>query len=103
MSTCPTRIHRGGNSGFQALGLAVNWGVRKVVLLAFDMGATGGRKHWHQDHPPELGNPIQFDRWVERMSVAAADLRAMGVVVVNASRSTALHCFERVSLEAALG
>jgi hypothetical protein len=102
LSSNPKRIHTGGNGGYQALGLAVLWGVKRIILLGYDMGATNGRSHWHPDHPRELGNPCMFESWRRRMAVAAADLRRMDVECVNASASSALMCFERVDLCASL-
>ena len=53
----------GGNSGFQAVNLALQWGY-DCILVGFDMQATGGRKHWHADH--KGNNPTEglFQRWI---------------------------------------
>lgn len=102
MSNVPTKIHTGGNSGFQAINLAALWGVRRIVLLGYDVKATDGRRHFHVDHPEHLGNPLTFGRWAERFNVAARDLRGMGIQVVNCSEQTALTCFEKMSLADAL-
>lgn len=103
ISEHPTRVHTGGNSGYSAIGLAALWGADRVTLLGYDMGTTGGRLHWHPDHDEKtLGNPVDFQTWRDRLAGAAADLRRLGVHVVNASRETALACFERMPLERAL-
>lgn len=98
------RIHTGGNGGYQAIGLAVLWGARRIVLLGYDMQRTGGRIHCHADHTEALGNPGEgeFERWRQRMTVAAADLRRLGVEVVNCSAVSSLTCFERMTLEDSL-
>lgn len=99
----PRRIFTGGNGGYQAIGLAVLWGARRIVLLGYDMQRAGGRAHWHADHNEQrLGNPHDFETWRARLAVAASDLRHLGVEVINASRETALTCFDRVPLEEAL-
>lgn len=99
ISENPRRLHTGGNVGYQAIGLAVLWGARRIVLLGYDMNATRGRLHWHADHDAKrLGNPCNFAAWRARLAVAAVDLRRLGVEVVNCSRETALTCFERDDL-----
>lgn len=95
-------IHRGGNSGYQAINLAYALGARSIVLLGFDCGYTYGRRHYHQDHPTEgvgLGNAEGVELWRENFVALAADLRDEGVHVVNCSRETTLDCFERMKLE----
>lgn len=101
LSSRPNTIKLGGNSGFQALGLALHFGAAKVVLLGYDMQLTNGRTHWHGDHP-RLGNPlpIRMREWLLRFGELA---RATRVPILNASRATALQCFPRVSLDEALG
>ena len=103
MSGSPARVHTGGNSGHQAIGLAVLWGASRILLLGFDMAATRGRLHWHADHNDKtLGNPCDFAAWRLRLAQAMPDLRRFGVEVINCSRETQLHCFERRSLAHAL-
>jgi hypothetical protein len=46
----------GGNSGFQALNLAVQFGAARIVLVGFDMTRLNGI-HWHGPHPSRLNNP----------------------------------------------
>jgi len=105
ISKKPGTIRLGGNSGFQALGLALYFGAAKVVLLGYDMQATGGKLHWHPDHKGipthHLGNPVpeKMKEWCRHF----ADLAAQTTVpIYNATRTTALKCFPRVALEESL-
>lgn len=93
-------IHSGQNSGYQAINLAFLEGARTIVLLGYDMQHTAGRKHWHQDHPRPLGNfnPGMPELCRPKFTPLAHDLRERGVRVINASRVTALDCFERIPL-----
>lgn len=99
-----TKLHAGGNGGFQAINYAYLQGARTIVLLGYDMQATGGRMHWHRDHPQRIGNinARVMEVFRHRMRFIARDLEAEGVRVVNCSRHTALDCFERMTLEQAL-
>lgn len=102
LSLHPKRIHAGKNSGYQAIGLAFLWGAAKIVLLGFDMQKTGGKTHHHGDHEGGLPNLGTLKDWVGLMPALAQDLRREGVECINASRETALACFERMSIEDAL-
>ena len=102
LSKEPGSITTGGNSGYQAIHLAYNFGAKKIILLGFDMAHTGGQTHWHGNHPGGLGNAGHCHVWINSMRPLAADLKAAGVEVLNCSRFTALDCFDRVPLEQAL-
>jgi hypothetical protein len=95
------RICMGSNSGHQAIGLAHRLGARKIVLIGYDMQRTGGRMHWHGDHPLPLGNGDPKS-WIPRFKPLADDLEAVGVRVINASLQTALPWFPRGDLAEAL-
>lgn len=94
-------IRCGNNSGHAALSWAVHQGARTVVLLGYDMQHTGGKAHWHDDHPKPLGNfaPGMPELCQKNMRTLAADLERIGVRVINCTRETALTCFERRPLE----
>lgn len=88
------------NSGAGAVALAAKMGAERIVLLGYDAQKTGGRAHWHGDHPKGLGNAGTVAKWPEQFRALIGSLR--GAVVINASRATALTCFPRQSLELAL-
>lgn len=88
-----------GNSGAAAIQLAEMGGAERIVLLGYDCQHTGGKKHWHGDHPKGLGNARAVDSWKVAFENLAKELSAE---VINCSRETALECFPRVDLEEAL-
>lgn len=94
----------GGNSGFQALSLALHFGAARVILLGYDMQFTGGRMHWHPDHKrsDKMHNPDQrlMNGWVVRFAELAKQTKAE---IINCTRETALTCFPRQALATALG
>lgn len=103
LSLSPQRIHAGLNSGYQAIGLAYLWGAARIVLLGYDMQrGPRGESHHHGDHEGGLPNLGSLADWARRMVQLGADLRARGVEVVNASRRTAITCFERQPIDRAL-
>ena len=90
-------INSGGNSGFQAINLAIAFGAARVVLLGFDMAPAGRKVHFHADHVSGLRNPSPdiIGRWRERLDAAPVPT---GVEILNASVETALQSFPRKSL-----
>lgn len=88
-----------GNSGSAAISLAVLGKADRVILLGYDCKPSGdGRKHWHADHPEPLTNAPSIDRWHAKFAKVAAYAKQQRVTVLNASRDTALDCFERGEL-----
>lgn len=94
-------VHSGGNSGYQAVNLAVLAGAPRLLLLGYDMGSRDGRKHWHEDHPPGLNNPREttFQQWRDAFTTAVPDLERAGVEVINCTPGSALMCFPIARLE----
>lgn len=90
-----------GNSGAGAILLAAQLGAAEIILLGYDCQHTGGRAHWHADHPEGLGNAGTVHKWPAQFEETARKLPP-GVKVINATRSTALNIWPRMQLEAAL-
>jgi hypothetical protein len=81
------------------MSLAYVWGVKKMILLGFDMQRTNGKSHWHGDHPKGLGNGSRYSGWLVAMGKLAKGLSDKGVEVVNCSRQSALQCFRRSTID----
>lgn len=92
------RIAWGGNSGYCAIGLAVQFGARRILLLGYDQQG----EHWHHPHPDSIWKAFNWPMWHQRFAEMADDARRMGIDIVNCSRETALRCFPRAMLEDAL-
>lgn len=88
------------NSGAGAIELAILKGASTVLLVGYDMQHTGGKKHWHGDHPRHLANAGKVSQWPAEFERLKA--RHKGVNIINCSRDTALTCFQRMNLEDAL-
>jgi len=96
-------IYDGGNSAFQALGLACLAGAARVIFLGLDMGKTGGRAHYFGEHPKTLNRNSPFDVFRANFNQAAPEFEAREVDVVNCSRSTTLTGYRRAALIDELG
>jgi len=101
LEMAPTGVRIGRNSGYQAINLAVHLGAAKIVLLGYDMQTgPGNNDHFFGNHPHGGRVPLQtfrpfFDSLVE-------PLKALNIAIVNASRKTALTCFQRAIIQEAL-
>lgn len=95
LSLDPAFIHFGGNSGFQALNIAVHAGAKRVIFVGLDCSGS----HWHGQHGDGLPNPSEhnFGHWRRAFAAAANQLRGK-VEVVNCSIKTTLECFPRAPL-----
>jgi hypothetical protein len=101
IDTDPGSLRTGRNSGYQAINIAVHMGAAKIVLLGYDMKAdVDGRDHFFGAHP--TGNRPPYDEFLRWWPTIVEPLQAQGVTVVNATRSTALDIFPKVSLSEAL-
>jgi hypothetical protein len=91
------QVGDGGNSGFQALNLAINWGAKRILLVGYDMTLAAG-EHWHGRHPAGLNNPRQHNvrRWL-----AAEWSTPPGVEIVNCNPESALNAYPKTSFEEA--
>lgn len=91
---------RQANSGAGAIALAAAFGATRILLLGYDGQKTGGRAHWHPDHPKGLGNAGSVRYWPEQFRALARSLPH--VQILNCTRETAVDAFPRVPLEEAL-
>jgi len=96
-------VGSGGNSGFQMVNLAAQFGATGIALIGFDMNMNGGC-HWHVNHPVPLRNPTyeRFAKWIAALDGAAPDLAQHGVDVINCSPTSSLTAFPKLSIDAML-
>lgn len=101
----PGTVGSGGNSGFQAVNIAAQFGAVRILLIGFDMH-TGGGLHWYGNNTwPGARNPAMsnFMRWRDAFEKRALpELRRRRIEVVNASPDSALVCFPHKTVERAL-
>lgn len=80
----------GGNSGFQAVNLAAQFGARRILLC---LDYTGN--HWHKDHPPVLRNPTpaQLGHWAKDLDRQSKTLVDWGIEVFNVAPASILKAY----------
>jgi hypothetical protein len=101
LETDPRKLATGGNSGHQAINLAVHLGARRIVLVGYDMRIIDGKAHHHPDHVAPSRNPPaeNLARWAKRFETMVDPLRRLSVEVINATPGSAIECFPRARLE----
>ena len=70
------------------------------ALSGYDCQHTGGKAHWHGNHPKGLGNAGSVDKWPNQFRMLAA--RLPNIKIINCTRETALNVFPRGTLEEVL-
>lgn len=93
-------VSRGGNSAFQAVNLACQFGATRMIWLGFDFFGT----HWHENHPGRTGRPYPatLRRWAKTLDAQADILRSLNVDVANCSENSALKAYTKMSVAEAL-
>ena len=93
LSRDPGAVVTGGNSGYQAIGLArhlLGDEGGRIILLGFDMCWTNGKSHWFGDHPKGLNN-AEPNRYVAAYRTIKPE--EYNLEIINCSRTTALDAF----------
>jgi hypothetical protein len=100
----PGVIGSGGNSGFQALNLAIQFGANRIMLIGFDMNDRSGVHWFGRTRGIGRNNPdhTNFTRWCEYFADASKLLPVAGVEVINCSPNSDLKCFRKASIETTL-
>lgn len=92
-----TLFDAGQNSGLGIISLAYHWRASRIILLGYDCSHTGGKTHWHGDHPPNLGNAGSVNKWPAQFKKFKQ--QNPNANVINCTRQTKLECFARAKLE----
>jgi len=106
LSLDPTALAHGGNSGYQAIGLAAHFGASRIVLLGYDM--RGGHCYQQETIPAQRPKTQPFadaqkkNDWVPRFSSLVEPLASHGVSVVNCNPSSLIRCFPFTPLSSIL-
>ena len=102
LSTEPAVIHSGGNGGYAAVNLALQFGATEILLVGYDLQGS----HFFGEYPqPRLKRSADnrarsFRQWRERFAtIRPADY---GLAIFNCTPGSALHAFPFRSLDDAL-
>jgi hypothetical protein len=118
----PDRVH-GNNSGYQAINVAYHFGVKRIVLLGFDMKVQLleeprdsldaemrllaerclGKSHWHEGHPDgislEQRQKVLSEILLPPFATLVLTLEKAGIEIINCTPGSAITCFPMRSIE----
>jgi uncharacterized Rossmann fold enzyme len=99
ISTDPNMLCWNLSSGACAVNLAYLLGVRRVVLVGFDMKlASSGQSNWHvnlKDKP----NEKSYIRFMKAFDTIAPIAKKLGFEILNANMDSAMTAFPKVELK----
>lgn len=87
------RIRTGGNSGYQALHIAIQLGASTIILLGYDMHANEGPSHWFGEHPNGKQPDDRYTKWIKEFSALREEADRRDIEIINATPGSALKCF----------
>jgi hypothetical protein len=94
-------LRTGWNSGYQAVHLAAHLGVKRVLLLGFDMHSKHG-EHWHGDHRWRPGYESRYPLFIRSFKAGAVEFARRRVEIINCTPGSALKCFPAATIEEGL-
>jgi len=95
----PSHVAWNFNSGAAAINLAVHFGVKRIILLGFDMKLDEGNQHWHKYY---AGNPrtvhATMNTHMRGFPQIAKDLEGK-VEIINACPDSRIDAFPKMNLD----
>jgi len=102
LSAAPNGLATGQNSGYQAINLAVLAGVKRILLVGYDMKpGPSGEVHWFGDHPIKTDVAF-FSSMLQHFPKLARRLIELDIEVWNCNPDSAISVFPKVPLDEAL-
>lgn len=107
LSTEPNMLVWNGNSGAASLSVACNTGVKRIILLGFDMAVDFNTKmqHWHDLYgkgridDPKNTTKLPFGKHKIGFNQIALDAKARGIEIINVSPDSEIKHFRRATVK----
>ena len=88
------------NSGAAAISIAAHTGVKRIILVGFDMDLNEkGDQHWHGLYNKVNPKGVPFKRHLQGFSEIAKDAKAMGIEIINASPNSKITEFRKCKVK----
>lgn len=99
--TEPNTVCWNSNSGSAAINFAVHLGVKRIILLGFDMTLDGGsNQHWHKFYSGNVKTVEgTFKKHMTGFPDMAADLKKLGIEVINANPESKIEAFPKMNFK----
>ena len=101
ISTNPEMVAWNSNSGAACINLAVHFGVKRIILLGFDMKLDGGKnQHWHKLYSTsDKQLESTFRRHLTGFQEIRKDADALGIEIINANPDSAITEFPKMNFK----
>lgn len=105
ISPDPRRASWNANSGAAAISVAANMGVKRIILLGFDMKlGEGFRQHWHSEYSISGRGDVDakklpFRRHLLGFVEIAKDAKKRGIEIINASPDSKITELRKISVK----
>lgn len=89
------------SSGACAINFAYHLGVRRIILLGFDMHSDGASHNWHKEHKGRSVSNLKFNpykRFLKPFNDIKEEAKALGLEILNATVGSALTAFPVVNI-----
>lgn len=90
------------SSGASAINFAYHLGIKKIVLLGFDMHSDGINHNWHKEHKGRSIDNRNFDpyeRFLKPFKQIKEEADIIGLEILNATVGSALTAFPTVDIK----
>lgn len=98
VSEDPGAIYGGGTSGFGALQICLHKQAKHIILFGFDYDGAFQHDERHPDKK-RAQNHENWKIWAAHFEVYVPHLNKRGVHITNACPASAIHCFQKVTLD----
>lgn len=106
ISTYPKAVSWNYNSGASAISLAAWMGVKRIILVGFDMTLNKtNNQHFHNEYKPVRDdvrmNPrkLPFNKHLQGFPIIKRDADNMGIEIINTSLNSAIKDFPKVHIK----
>tara|TARA_R110000823_G_scaffold4223_9_gene15973 strand:- start:897 stop:1682 length:786 start_codon:yes stop_codon:yes gene_type:complete len=103
VETTKNSLAHGNNSGYAAINLALHLGVKRIVLLGYDMGNSGTTSHFHDGYPVnQTGDHVYDKHFLPGFGILQDQIKGKGIQIFNACPTSKLNTFKKISIEESL-
>ena len=96
--TNPSFVYSNLNSGGSSIGIAHNLGVKRIILVGFDMALDVEKnQHWHKEYAANAVLP--FGKHLPCFEQISRDAIDLGIEIINASPKSKITQFRKASVK----
>lgn len=95
------------NTGGAGINLAIHTGVKRILLLGFDMDMDGVNQHFHNEYLRKKKNGRKtlkgiekdFQRHLKAFPIIAKQAKQLKIEILNVNPKSRIDCFQKVNLK----